>query len=176
MMCINYRKINQATIKNKYPLARIGDLFNQLKGSKYFTKIDSRSGYRQVRVNEEDVPKTIFRTRYGHFEFLVIPFQLTTAPAGFMDLNHVLKRYLDKFVIVFIDDSLVYSASDEEHYEHVRIMLSILRDHKLYAKLSKYEFWLQEVRFGCMANDEECIWDNELFGARSTIEGLWRIF
>ena len=147
-MCIDYRKINQATIKNKYPLPRIDDLFDQLKGSKFFSKIDLRSGYHQLRVKEEDVPKTAFRTRYGHFEFLVMPFGLTDTPAAFMDLmNRVFKRYLDKFVIVFIDDILVYSASEEEHYEHLSIVLSTLRDHKLYAKLSKCEFWLREVKF-----------------------------
>ena len=140
-MCIDYREINQATIKNKYPLPRIDDLFDQLKGSKFFSKIDLRSGYHQLRVREEDVPKTAFRMRYGHFEFLVMPFGLTNAPAAFMDLmNRVFKRYLDKFVIVFIDDILVYSAFEEEHYEHLNIVLSTLRDHKLYAKLSKCEF------------------------------------
>ena len=115
-LCIDYRQLNKVTIKNKYPLPWIYDLFDQLKGAKVFSKIDLRSGYYQMQIKRQDVPKTAFRTRYGHFEFLVLPFGLTNAPALFMDLmNRVFQPYLDKFVVVFIDDILVYSKSYEEH-------------------------------------------------------------
>ena len=115
-MCIDYRKINKVTVKNKYPLPRIEDLFDQLKGAGVFLKIDLRSGYYQLRVKEEDVPKTAFRTRYGHYEFLVMPFGLTNAPAAFMDfMNRVFQPYVDQFVVVFIDDILVYSKDAQEH-------------------------------------------------------------
>ncbi|XP_039117955.1 uncharacterized protein LOC120253788 [Dioscorea cayenensis subsp. rotundata] len=147
-LCIDYRQLNRVTIKNKYPLPRIDDLFDQLKGAKVFSKIDLRSGYHQLKIKSEDVPKTAFRTRYGHYEFLVMPFGLTNAPAAFMDLmNRVFRPYLDKFVIVFIDDILVYSPSNEEHAQHLRIVLQTLREKKLYAKFSKCEFWLYEVGF-----------------------------
>ena len=115
-MCIDYRQINKVTVKNKYPLSRIEDLFYQLKGAGIFSKIDLRSGYYQLRVTEVDVPKTAFRTRYGHYEFLVIPFGLTNAPTTFMDLmNRVFRPYVDQFVVVFIDDILVYSKDAQEH-------------------------------------------------------------
>ncbi|KAD7479048.1 hypothetical protein E3N88_02184 [Mikania micrantha] len=155
-MCIDYRGLNKVTVKNRYPLPRIDDLFDQLQGSSYFSKIDLRSGYHQVRVNEEDVPKTAFRTRYGHYEFLVMPFGLTNAPAVFMDLmNRVCKPYLDKFIIVFIDDILVYSRTKHEHEGHLRMLLELLRKEKLYAKFSKCEFWLREVQFlGHVINDK----------------------
>jgi len=155
-MCIDYRQLNKSTIKNKYPLPRIDDLFDQLQGAKYFSKIDLRSGYHQVRVKEKDIPKTAFRTRYGHFEFLVMSFGLTNAPAAFMDLmNNVCRPYLDVFVIVFIDDILVYSRSEAENAGHLRIVLQTLQDHKLYAKLSKCEFWLNSVAFlGHVISDE----------------------
>ena len=131
------------TIRNKYPLPRIDDLFDQLQGASCFSKIDLRSGYHQLRIRHEDVPKTAFRTRYDHYEFLVMSFGLTNAPAAFMDLmNRVFKPFLDRFVIVFIDDILVYSRSEEEHVEHLRIVLQTLREHQLYAKFSKCEFWL----------------------------------
>ncbi|XP_074322839.1 uncharacterized protein LOC141659812 [Apium graveolens] len=147
-LCIDYRELNKLTIKNKYPLPRIDDLFDQLKGAKYFSKIDLRSGYHQLKIKPEDIPKIAFRTRYGHYEFLVMSFGLTNAPAAFMDLmNRIFKEYLDKFVIVFIDDILIYSKTEEDHAEHVRTDLEILRKKKLYAKLSKCEFWLQEVQF-----------------------------
>ena len=136
------------TIKNKYPLPRIDDLFDQLKGATWFSKIDLRSGYYQLRVKELDVPKTAFRTRYGHYEFLVMPFGLTNAPAVFMDLmNRIFRPYLDRFVVVFIDDILIYSKDETEHAEHLRIVLKTLRDKQLYAKFSKSEFWLWEVGF-----------------------------
>ena len=147
-MCIDYRQINKVTVKNKYPLPRIEDLFDQLKGAGVFSKIDLRSGYYQLRVKEVDVPKTAFRTRYGHYEFLVMPFGLTNAPAEFMDLmNRVFRPYLDQFVVVFIDDILVYSRDEQEHEQHLKIVLQTLREKKLYAKLSKCDFWLKEVSF-----------------------------
>ena len=135
-------------MKNKYPLSRIEDLFDQLKGEGVFLKIDLRSGYYQLRVKEVDVPKTAYRTRYGHDEFLVIPFGLTNAPTAFMDLmNRVFRPYVDQFVVVFIDDILVYSKDAQEHKQHLRIVLETLRENKLYAKLSKCDFWLKEVSF-----------------------------
>ncbi|GJT84048.1 putative reverse transcriptase domain-containing protein [Tanacetum coccineum] len=147
-MCIDYRELNKLTVKNRYPLPRIDDLFDQLQGSQFFSKIDLRSGYHQLRVHEDDIPKTVFRTRYGHFEFTVMPFGLTNAPAVFMDLmNRVCRPYLDKFVIVFIDDILIYSKTREEHVEHLRLVLGLLKKEKLYAKFSKCEFWLREVQF-----------------------------
>jgi hypothetical protein len=147
-MCIDYRELNKLTIKNRYPMPRINDLFDQLQGSTHYSKIDLRSGYHQLGVQEKDVPKTAFRTRYGHYEFLVMPFGLTNAPAVFMDLmNRVCGPYLDKFVIVFIDDILIYSRSKEEHGEHLRLILELLRKKKLYAKFSKCEFWIPEMKF-----------------------------
>ena len=135
-------------MKNKYPLPWIDELFDQLGGSQFYSKIDLRSGYHQLKIREEDVPKTAFRTRYGHFEFLVMPFGLTNAPAAFMDLmNRVFRPYLDQFVIVFIDDILVYSKTWEEHVQHLRIVLQTLREHQLYAKKEKCDFWLTEVKF-----------------------------
>ncbi|KAD2805397.1 hypothetical protein E3N88_38774 [Mikania micrantha] len=147
-MCIDYRELNKLTIKNRYPLPRIDDLFDQLQGATCFSKIDLRSGYHQLRVNDEDIPKTAFRTRYGHYEFVVMPFGLTNAPAVFMDLmNRVCRPYLDQFVIVFIDDILIYSKSEQEHEDHLRKVLELLRAEQLYAKFSKCEFWLKEVHF-----------------------------
>ncbi|KAI3499634.1 hypothetical protein L1887_35438 [Cichorium endivia] len=147
-MCIDYRELNKLTIKNRYPLPRIDDLFDQLQGSSYFSKIDLRSGYHQLKVQEEDIPKTTFRTRYGHYELVVMPFGLTNAPAVFLDLmNRVCRPYLDKFVIVFIDDILIYSRSKEEHSQHLRQVLETLRTEKLYAKFSKCEFWIRKVDF-----------------------------
>jgi hypothetical protein len=147
-MCVDYRSLNEVTIKNKYPLPRIDDLFDQLKGAKYFSKIDLRSGYHQLKIRESDIYKTAFVTRYGQYEFTVMSFGLTNAPAYFMNLmNKVFMDGLDKYVVVFIDDILIYSKSREEHEQHLRIVLERLRNHKLYAKLSKCEFWLEEVAF-----------------------------
>ncbi|KAA3470411.1 DNA/RNA polymerases superfamily protein [Gossypium australe] len=145
---IDYRQLNKGTIKNKYPLPRIDDLFDQLKAATMFSKIDLRSSYYQLRVKDSDVLKTLFQTRYSHYEFLVMPFGLTNAPTMFMDLmNRIFRPYLDKFVVVFIDDILIYSRDENEHAKHLRIVLQILRDKQLYAKFSKSEFWLKEVRF-----------------------------
>ncbi|GJW43285.1 putative reverse transcriptase domain-containing protein [Tanacetum coccineum] len=131
-MCIDYRELNKLTVKNRYPLPRIDDLFDQLQGSSIYSKIDLRSGYHQLRVREQDIPKTAFRTRYGHYEFQVMPFGLTNAPAVFMDLmNRVCKPYLDKFVIVFIDDILIYSKDKKEHEEHLKAILELLKKEKL---------------------------------------------
>ncbi|GJU69537.1 putative reverse transcriptase domain-containing protein [Tanacetum coccineum] len=147
-MCIDYRELNKLTVKNRYPLPRIDDLFDQLQGSSIYSKIDLRSGYHQLRVREQDIPKTAFRTRYGHYEFQVMPFGLTNAPAVFMDLmNRVCKPYLDKFVIVFIDDILIYSKDEREHEEHLKAILELLKKEKLYAKFSKCEFWIPKVQF-----------------------------
>ena len=144
---IDYKELNKVTMRNKYPLPRIDDLFDQLQGACVFSKIDLRYGYHHLRVRSEDVPKTIFRTRYGHYEFLVMLFGLTNAPAVFMDLmNRVFKPYLDQSVVVFIDDILVYSKSREEHEHHLSIILQTLRDKQLYDKL-KCDFWLDKVFF-----------------------------
>ncbi|KAI3684705.1 hypothetical protein L6452_33930 [Arctium lappa] len=146
-MCIDYRELNKVTVKNKYPLPRINDLFDQLQGAVCFSKIDLRSGYHQVRVKRENIPKTAFRMRYGHYKFLVMPFALTNAPAVIMDLmNRVCRPFLDKSVIVFIDGILIYSKDEAKHEKHLREVLEVLRKEKLYAKFSKCEFWLQEVQ------------------------------
>ena len=147
-LCIDYRKLNRVTVKNRYPLPRIDDLFDQLRGAKVFSKIDLRSGYHQLRIRESDIATTAFRSRYGHYEFVVMPFGLTNAPTAFMNLmNQVFGAYLDQFVIVFIDDILVDSESWEQHERHLRMVLDILRREQLYAKFSKCEFWLAKVGF-----------------------------
>jgi hypothetical protein len=129
-LCIDFRQLNKITVKNKYPLPRIDDLFDQLKDAKIFSKIDLQSRYHQMRINDEDVSKTAFRTRYGHYEFTVVLFGLTNAPTVFMFLmNGVFKDHLDKFVIVFLDDILVYSKTEEEHEKHLRMVLQVLREH-----------------------------------------------
>ena len=128
-MCIDYRQINKVTVKNKYPLPRIEDLFDQLKGVSIFSKIDLRLSYYQLKLKDVDVPKTTFRTRYGHYEFLVMPFGLTNALAAFMDLmNRVFQPHLDQFVVVFISDILVYSKDAQEHKQHLRLVLQILKE------------------------------------------------
>ena len=147
-MCIDYRALNKITVKNKYPLPHIDELFDQTKGARYYSKIDLRSGYHQVRIAEEDVNKTAFRTRYGHFEFLVLPFGLTNAPATFMHLmQSIFRPWLDQFVIVFLDDILIYSQTIEEHEKHIRQVLDVLRQNQLYGKLKKCEFFRKEISF-----------------------------
>src|SRR3954453_14953747 len=147
-LCIDYRSLNEVTIKNKYPLPRINDLFDHLEGACVFSKIDLRSGYFQLKIREQDIPKTAFTTRYGLYEYTVIPFGLTNAPAYFMNMmNKVFMEFLDKFVVVFIDDILVYYKNEQEHEAHLRLVLEKLREHQLYAKFSKCEFWLKEVGF-----------------------------
>nr|GEU46887.1 putative reverse transcriptase domain-containing protein [Tanacetum cinerariifolium] len=155
-VCIDYRKLNKLTVKNRYPLPRIDDLFDQLQGSSVYSKIDLRSGYHQLRVCDEDILKMAFRTRYAHYEFQVMPFGLTNMPAVFMDLmNRVCRPYLDKFVIVFIDDILIYSKTKEEHDAHLRLILEFLKKEELYVKFSKCDFWLSKVQFlGHVINSE----------------------
>nr|GEW04762.1 hypothetical protein [Tanacetum cinerariifolium] len=147
-MYIYYQELNKLTVKNRYPLPRIDDLFDQLQGSNVYSKIDLRSGYHQLRVRKEDIPKTAFRTRYGHYEFQVMPFGLMNTPAIFMDLmNRVCKPYLDKFVIVFIDDILIYSRNKKEHEKHLKAIMELLKKEELYAKFTKCEFWIPNVQF-----------------------------
>src|SRR5207253_4950715 len=147
-LCIDYRPLNAATSKNKYPLPHIDILFDQLARAKDFSKIDHRSGYHQIKIREEDVPKTAFSTCYGLYEYLVMSFGLTNAPAFFMYLmNLVFMIELDVCVVVFIDDILVYSKNEEEHAKYLQLVLERLREHQLYAKLSKCQFWIKEVSF-----------------------------
>jgi hypothetical protein len=147
-MCVDYRPFNEVTIKNKYPLPRIDILFDQLTGARVFSKIDLRSGYNQIHILPKDIPKTAFTMQYGLFEYLVMSFELTNAPAHFTYLmNSVFMPELDKFVVVFIDDILIYSKNEEEHDRHLRIILMRLREHQLYAKFSKCAFWLKEIQF-----------------------------
>jgi hypothetical protein len=147
-LCVDYRPLNAVTIKNKYPLPHIDILFDQLAGAQVFSKIDLRSGYHQIKIRAKDIPKMAFTMRYGLYEYLVMSFGLMNAPAHFMYLmNSVFMPELDKFVMVFIDDILIYSRSMEEHEEHLRIVLQWLREHQLYAKFSKCEFWIKEVPF-----------------------------
>jgi hypothetical protein len=147
-MCVDYIPLNEVTIKNKYPLPRIDILFDQLTEARVFSKIDLRLGYHQIRIRPENIPKTAFTTRYGLFEYLAMSFGLTNAPAHFTYLmNSVFMPELDKFVVVFIDDILIYSKNEEEHAKHLRIVLTRLREHQLYAKFSKCTFWLEEIQF-----------------------------
>lgn len=151
-LCVNYHPLNAVTIKNKYPLPRIVLLFDQLVGAKIFSKIDLRSWYHQIKIKPEDIPKTAFSTRYGLYEYLVMSFGLTNAPTHFMYLmNSVFIPELDKFVVVFIDDILVFSKNEEEHADHLRIVLQRLREHHLYANFSKCEFWLKKYLFSDMS-------------------------
>jgi hypothetical protein len=147
-LCVDYCALNVVTIKNKYPLPRTDDLFDQLRGACVFSKIHLRSGYNQLKIRETDIPKTAFITRYGLYKCTVMSFGLTNALAYFMYImNKAFMEYLDKFVVVFIDDILVYSWDEEEHENHLRLVLQKLRENQLYAKLSKCEFWLKEVSF-----------------------------
>jgi hypothetical protein len=147
-MCVDYRPLNAVTIKNKYPLPRIDILFDQLSRAKVVSKIDLRLGYHQIKIRSQDIPKTAFSTRYALYEYLVMSFGLMNAPAHFMYLmNSVFMPELDKFVVVFIDDILVYSENEEDHVKHLEIVLTRLREHKLYTKFSKCEFWLTKVPF-----------------------------
>jgi hypothetical protein len=155
-MCIDYRALNEVIIKNKYPLPRIEGLFDQLRGATLFSKIDLRSGYHQLRIQCSDIPKMTFITKYILYEYTVMSFDLTNAPAFFIYLmNSVFMDYLDKFVVVFIDDILIYSQSEEDHAQHWKMVLQRLREHRLYAKLRKCEFWIHEVLFlGHITNRE----------------------
>jgi hypothetical protein len=147
-MCLDYRSLNDVTIKNNYPLPRIEDLFDWMRGARVFSKIDLRSGYHQMKIRPFDIPKTTFSTRYGLYEFTVMLFGLTNARAYFMNLmNKVFMEYLDRFVVVFIDDILIYSKNDSDHEEYLWMLLQKLRDNQLYAKFNKCEFWLDEVSF-----------------------------
>nr|GFA35014.1 putative reverse transcriptase domain-containing protein [Tanacetum cinerariifolium] len=145
-MCIDYQEVKKLTMKNPYPLPRIDGLFDQLQGLSVYSKIDLRSGYRELRVRKEDIPKTTFRTRFGYYEFQVMPFGFTNASAIFMDLmNYVCKPYLDKFVIVFIDDIFIYSKNKEEHEEHLNLILELLKKKELYATFSKCDLWIPKI-------------------------------
>jgi len=147
-LCIDYRQLNKVTIKNRYPLPRIDDLMDQLVGARMFSKIDLRLGYHHIKVKDEDMQKTAFRTRYGHYEYTVMPFGVTNAPGVFMEyVNRIFHVYLERFVVVFIDDILIYSKFEEEHAEHLKIVLQVLKEKKFFAKLLKCEFWLKEVSF-----------------------------
>jgi hypothetical protein len=147
-MCVDYRSLNEVTIKNKYLFLRIEDLFDQMKGASVFSKIDLRSGYNQLKIRESDIPKTAFHTRYGLYEYTVMSFGLTNAPAYFMYfMNKVFMEYLDRFIIVFNDDILIFFKTMEEHEEHLRLVLEKLKSNQLYTKFSKCEFWLTEVAF-----------------------------
>jgi hypothetical protein len=147
-MCVDYRALNNITVKNRYPLPRVDELFDQLKEARIFTKIDLRSGYHQVRMAEADVEKTAFRTRYGHYEFTVMPFGLTNAPATFQNLmNYTFREFLDRFVVVYLDDILVYSKDLEEHVAHLRAVLEQLRRQQLYGKQGKCDFAKSEVEY-----------------------------
>jgi hypothetical protein len=147
-MCVDYRPLNELTIKNKYPLPRIDLLFDKLVGAKIFSKIDLRSGYHQIMVRPKDIPKMAFTTRYGLYEYLVMSFGLINAPVHFTYLmNSMFMPELDKFVVVFINDLRIYSKSKEEHATHLRVVLARLWAHKLYAKFSMCEFWLDQVPF-----------------------------
>jgi hypothetical protein len=160
-LCVDYHPLNAFTIKNKYPLPRIDILLNQLEGAQVFSKIDLCSGYHQIKIRAEDIPKTAFTTRYGLFEYLVMSFGLTNAPTHFMYLmNSVFMLELDKFVVLFIDDILIYSRSMEEYEEHLRIVLQWLQEHQLYAKFIKCEFWIKEVPFlGHVVSPEQIVVD-----------------
>jgi hypothetical protein len=147
-LCIDYRQLNKATIKNQYLLPIIDDFFDKMKGATVFSKIYLRSGYHHLQIKEEDIPKTTFKTRFRHYEFTVLPFGLTNAPGVFMSLmNGVFRKYLDKVVQVFIDDILIYSRVKEEHDAHLRLVLQCLRENKLYGKLLKCSFYQSKIHY-----------------------------
>lgn len=147
-LCVDYRQLNKFTIKNNYSLLRIGNLMDQLVGACVFSKIDFHSGYHQTCVKATDIAKTTFRIRYGHYEYYVILFGVSRAPGVFMEyMNRIFHVYLDQFVVVFIDDILIYSMSDEEHVVHLRVVLKTLEENKLYVKLFKCELLFKEVSF-----------------------------
>lgn len=162
-MCMDYRQLNKLTIKNKYPLPFIDELFDQVKGATMLSKIDLRLDYHQSKIKEEDIAKIAFRTRYGHYEFVFLPFGLTNSPKKFVCLmNIIFHQFLDKFVLIFIDDILIYSRSIEEHKEHLRIVLQILREHQLYAKYSKCDLFKDKIQYlGHVINKNRIAMDPE---------------
>ena len=158
-LCVDYHALNKITIKNRYPLPRIDELMDRLAGAKYFSKIDLYSGYHQIRIKEDDISKTAFRTHYGHYEFLILSFGLTNSPATFMTLmNNIFHGYLNKFVIVYLDDILIYSKTKKKHLKHLRTILEILRKHKLYAKDTKCELIKQCVEYTGSSLKKELLW------------------
>jgi hypothetical protein len=181
---VDYRALNKVIIKNKYPLPRIDDLFDQLHSACVFSKIDLRSGYHQLKTQECDIPKTAFVSRYGLYEYTMLSFRLTNAPTFFMYLmSKVFMEYLDKFVVVFIDDILVYSRSEEEHEGHLRLVLQKFRDHRLYVKLSKCKFWLKQVAFlghiiskGGISVDPSKIYDVLSWNAPTSVSDIQSFF
>ena len=156
--CFDFRQLNKVTVRNKYPLTRIDDLFDKLIGTNIFSKIDLISGYHQVRMKDEDISRTTVRTRYHHYEFVVVPFGLTKSLATFMCLmDGILKKYLDKFAILFLDDILIYSKSKEEHWEQLRLVLQVLREHQIYSNLRKCSFYQRYIHYLGHINYEEGI-------------------